>query len=69
MPEVAGAAVIVLATGATELAVLQNSHAGIGESCDLAFLGAVASDLHHGSSDDLIRAKHSELDADDRFSL
>ena len=60
---------IVETAGATELAVLQHAHARIGKTTDLALLCVVCGDLHYGSSCDLIRAEHPELNAYNRLCL
>jgi hypothetical protein len=69
MTEVAGALMVIETTGAAELAVLQDTHAGIRETPNLTVLRAVVRHLHHGASCDLIGSKHTELNANNGFCL
>ena len=69
MTEMAGTAVIIETTGATEFAVLQYTHARIGQAADFAFLCAVTGDFDDGATHNLIRAEDTELYANNRFGL
>jgi hypothetical protein len=61
--EMPRAAVIVKATGATELPVFQHAHSGIRQATDLALLCIVRCYFHYGAPDDFIRAEEPELNA------
>ena len=72
MAEMPRTSVIRLPTGTTDLAVVQNAHAGIEQPPRLgliSFEGGAGDHLHDGSLLNLIRGHDAELDADHRFNI
>jgi hypothetical protein len=61
--KVARARVVILSTGMTEFAVLEDTHSGICEPSDFALLGTVGRHFNHCAASNLLRAEHPELDA------
>jgi hypothetical protein len=69
MTKVARAAVIVETARPTEFAILKDTHAGICQATDLAFLGVGRRNLHHRTPDNFFRSEDGKLDANQRLGF